>query len=459
LVSNNTPDREFILRTLLIGCTFLGLISSITNCIFLSIEKESFDGTPPTVLFVVTLIFLALSFFARAGFSKQITYVLIFIFLILVIYGFSQWSVNSPQTLLISCISIVISGTLIGSKGSFFITSIYSILLITLAFLQSKNLVNYNSSWMDDIPTIGDGISSSAMLMIITVVCWLWGKEINKAFDRVKESEKALKKEKDNLEKEVRRRTKELKKTQLEKITNLYRFADFGRLTAGLFHDITNPLTQVSLNLDNIEHQARNKLFPNYKKINPILKSAIAGTKQMENLVLSVRNQIQQQETKNIYHPSDEIKASLDNLQYKATAHQVSFIFKPNRQITTFGNPIRFFQVVSNLVSNAIDAYYEVTRKTNRKIIINLKKDKKYITLMVQDFGSGIDPKNINKIYSPLFTTKGPEKGVGVGLYISRNIVEKELFGSIKVKSKINQGTTFFIKFPISKNNGLKKSS
>ena len=368
-----------------------------------------------------------------------------------------RWGTMVPQSWILLAFTIVIGGILISSNFSFLLVFIHGVVLIGITIFQNNGNIKYQS-W-DQTPMLGSVLTAILTFLIIAIVSWISNREIEKSLERARQSDKALRKERDNLEIEVERRTKELKKAQLEKIINLYRFADFGRLTAGLFHDISNPLTQVSLNLDNIEQQARSKLFPNYKKINPIIKRAIDGTKQMESLVLSVRNQIQQQETKSVYHPSDEIKTSLDNLQYKADSHQVSFILKSDKQIATFGNPIRFFQLVSNLVSNAIDSYFEIKRKENRKIIISLKKDGKYIVLTVQDFGSGINPKIINKIFNPLFTTKGSDKGTGVGLYISRDIVEKELLGSIKVKSKVNQGTTFFIKFPINKNHEPKKSS
>ena len=441
-----------ILKTILLGIICLSVFAVVVN-----IFSEGNDLIGEVLPSIILVFFWINYIFAIKGFLKVPSVVVVCLLSFSAYYLELHFGTVIPHSWILLALSIIIGGILITSKFVLLLTIIHTVVIVLFTYLQEFNYIKYEL-WSIK-PTLGSILITILVLIIIAIVTWISNSEIEKALDRARQSDKALRKERDNLEKEVERRTKELKKAQLEKIINLYRFADFGRLTAGLFHDISNPLTQVSLNLDNIEHQSRSKLFPKYKKINPIIKRAMDGTKQMENLVLSVRNQIQQQETKSVYHPSDEIKTSLDNLQYKATSHQVSFVFKPNRQITTFGNPIRFFQLVSNLISNAIDAYYEVKRKENRKIIINFKKYGKYIILTVQDFGCGINPKIINKIFNPLFTTKGSDKGTGVGLYISRDIVEKELLGSIKVKSKIDQGTTFFIKFPINKNHESKKSS
>ena len=139
----------------------------------------------------------------------------------------------------------------------------------------------------------------------------------------------------------------------------------------------------------------------------------------------------------------------MENFEYKAKELKVQLSLVGKKDIKTFGNSIRFYQLVSNLVSNALDSYYEIKRKENRKVIVKLDTDKNYLVLTVEDFGCGINKEIIEKIFDPLFTTKDFKRGSGVGLYISKNIVEKEFEGKIKVKSKINEGSTFIVTFPI----------
>jgi signal transduction histidine kinase len=80
-----------------------------------------------------------------------------------------------------------------------------------------------------------------------------------------------------------------------------------------------------------------------------------------------------------------------------------------------------------------------------------LKKNKAKAVISVEDWGCGIDEIDLPKIFEPLFTTKSLEKGTGIGLSVSREIIKNYFKGSIKVKSKKGVGSTFTISFPLSK--------
>ena len=69
------------------------------------------------------------------------------------------------------------------------------------------------------------------------------------------------------------------------------------------------------------------------------------------------------------------------------------------------------------------------------------------VRLDIKDTGSGIPPEKLEKIYDPFFTTKEPGKGTGLGLFIVRQIVERNK-GRISVESTVGKGTTFFLDFP-----------
>ena len=84
------------------------------------------------------------------------------------------------------------------------------------------------------------------------VIAWLSNREIEKSLKRARRSEAALKVERDALEITVEARTRQLREAQADQLSQLYRFAEFGQISSGLFHDLVNPLNAMSLNMENI---------------------------------------------------------------------------------------------------------------------------------------------------------------------------------------------------------------
>ena len=435
--------RIFLLRAILLWVILLAFVSVLVNT-FNARRYDLIDSFLPCVF----LLFLWILFVLTIKGYLYWPAVLIVSSLSLVAY-YLLWHYGTmiPESWLLLSLTIVIGGILLGSVFSVILVLIHGLVLITVTLLQINGVIHY-VSW-DETPMIGSALVATLSFVTMAVISCLSNREIEKALQKAKKSELELKKERDHLELEVEKRVKELKKIQLERIINLYKFADFGRLTVGLFHDIANPLTQVSLSLSKIEYQAKNELSTELNKIEPAIKRAIRGTKQMERLIVSVRKQVQQQESKLVYKPWIEMEAVVENFEYKAKEVRVQLNLVGKKEVKTFGNSIRFYQLASNLVSNALDSYYEIKRKENRKVIVKLDTDKKNLILTVEDFGCGINKEITEKIFDPLFTTKDFKRGSGVGLYISKNIVEKEFEGKIEVKSKINEGSVFTVTFPI----------
>ena len=106
-------------------------------------------------------------------------------------------------------------------------------------------------------------------------------------------------------------------------------------------------------------------------------------------------------------------------------------------------------QVFVNILLNSVDAITEKKRhNSTEKITAKSDCDGDLITLTFSDTGPGIKEENLVKVFEPFFTTKKEGKGTGLGLWVSYGIV-KSFQGDIKIKSKLNEGTTFVIKLPI----------
>ena len=113
--------------------------------------------------------------------------------------------------------------------------------------------------------------------------------------------------------------------------------------------------------------------------------------------------------------------------------------------------PDQFFQVILNLLLNAVDASIE----HGDTISIRSFKRNGDIQINITDNGIGIPPDKIDRIFEPFYTTKEVGKGTGLGLWVSSGIINS-FGGYIEVESEVNKKTTFRIKIPVSKNGGLK---
>jgi len=429
--------KSHILNIILISGIFLSLAASVNNIIRTLPIQDSVSEILPGIILVfmyglyITSRYLSsrIAALALVGTSSLLSYYLAY-----------QWGTILQQSWILLTLSIVIAGILISSRFVIWLILKHAIVFSLLTYLQIHGVLHANR-W-DSTPEFGSVIVGLISISVIGLVSWLSNREIEKALHRARKSERVLKKERDLLELRVEERTKELRGTQLEKMAQLYRFADFGRLSAGLFHDFVNPLTAVSLNLEQLGKKGKS-LF---------VKRALEGVRRMESFIVSARKQIQNQEAKGIFVLDQEITGVVNVLASRAGEAGVDVSFlqeKGYEEIRTFGNPIRFHQLVSNLVLNAIDAYEGVNRPENRKVVISLSTKSKEVELIVQDFGVGISKKNLGKIFEPFFTTKAIDKGMGIGLSLSKDIVEKNFGGRIKVKSIEGEGTIFTVDFPI----------
>ena len=111
-------------------------------------------------------------------------------------------------------------------------------------------------------------------------------------------------------------------------------------------------------------------------------------------------------------------------------------------------NTVNIERVLNNLLSNAIKYSPE-----NGKINVCMKKSGNYLDISVRDEGPGIAEEHIPKLFDRFYRVENSVhtvKGTGLGLYLVKTSVEKQYGGQVYVKSKINQGSTFGIKLPIS---------
>ena len=114
------------------------------------------------------------------------------------------------------------------------------------------------------------------------------------------------------------------------------------------------------------------------------------------------------------------------------------------RNTTVLGNSVQVTRAIQNVIVNAIQAAGE----TKGEVGVSCERKEFYVDVRVRDAGPGMSADQLQKIFEPYFTTKQNKSGTGLGLYITKKVVEDHN-GSIKVESAQGTGTTMTIRLPL----------
>jgi signal transduction histidine kinase len=108
------------------------------------------------------------------------------------------------------------------------------------------------------------------------------------------------------------------------------------------------------------------------------------------------------------------------------------------------GDPVQLKRAIQNVIVNAVQAAAE----KKGSVTVNCAPKEFYVDVRVEDTGGGMTPAQLAKIFEPYFTTRQGKSGTGLGLYITKKVVEDH-HGSIKVDSTPETGTTFTVRLPL----------
>ncbi len=232
------------------------------------------------------------------------------------------------------------------------------------------------------------------------------------------------------------------------------RLAAVGQLTAGLAHEFNNIMTIVQghasllLERPNLDDDS-------VKSLAHITEGVERMAKLVRQMLAFSRKQVMQQEALDVRETLGHTADMLGGLLGEKAA--LRFEIAP-RLPPIMADPEMFQQIIVNLVVNARDAMNGGGQLTIRAAEagfapadIAAKSERKagrFVRLSVTDTGSGMDNATIDHLFEPFFTTKGVGKGTGLGLATVYGIV-KQHQGWIEVESKVGQGTTFDIYFPV----------
>lgn len=224
-----------------------------------------------------------------------------------------------------------------------------------------------------------------------------------------------------------------------KQIQHADRLATIGELTAGIAHEINEPLgnilgyAQLTIKNDKLPQQVTQDL-------EKIIKSALNAREIIKKLMYFSHQMPQNFENNNLNHIITETMYFLESLCVKENI-KVTYLLSEKRPMI-YADAIQINQVVVNLVVNAIQAMPK-----GGELKISTVNSTSFVVLSIEDTGTGISEEIKQDIFKPFFTTKEINKGTGLGLSVVHGIVTAHK-GEITVISEKEKGTKFEIKFP-----------
>jgi C4-dicarboxylate-specific signal transduction histidine kinase len=238
----------------------------------------------------------------------------------------------------------------------------------------------------------------------------------------------------------------QIKETEMQLVQS-EKLASLGRLSAGIIHEINNPLNFTMTGLFALRNKTKQLAPEQRNEYDEILNDVEEGLKRVKNIVSDLRT---------FTHPGGGTGEPVDvpemvntSLRFLAGEWkdkvQIEQNLPPNQIV--WANRSKLIHVLVNLLQNSIDALAEKKFDEGRATIwIDGRIEGNRSLITVRDNGPGIDPKVVDKIFDPFFTTKEVGKGMGLGLSICYRIVQG-YGGQISVKSERGKFCEFTLDF------------
>jgi signal transduction histidine kinase len=259
----------------------------------------------------------------------------------------------------------------------------------------------------------------------------------------------------------LREAYRELERSQ-EKLVHAEKMATLGRLAAGVAHEVSTPLGAALSSL----HLAR-ELVHEYRdaiddptvtpadhheiasELDAVAQRAEKWTERAARFILAVKGHMRGYAAAptSVFDVAEVIRETGVLLQQELQTAGCGLRVSVAPGVPGLhGDPTKLGQILTNLVSNSVDAYEDAGRTGDVEIAVGAEGGA--IVIAVRDRGCGIAPEHRTRVFEEMFTTKPPGRGTGLGLAIVRDLVTNHFAGTIELESVQGEGTTFVLRLP-----------
>lgn len=238
------------------------------------------------------------------------------------------------------------------------------------------------------------------------------------------------------------------RKRQEQLLIQQSKLAEMGEMISMIAHQWRQPLSALSTIIQNIHlRYSLGKLDKDYIENQRVLSNAL--TEKMSTTIEDFRNFFKPNKEKHLFSINDTINQTIFLIDDSFKSHSIKIDKQLSKDITIYGFESELSQVLLNIIKNSKDAFLD-NQVENPLISIITKQVETHIKILISDNAGGINESLLDKIFEPYFTTKDSFNGTGLGLYMSKIIIEQNMRGELKVKN-IKDGVQFTIYIPISK--------
>jgi signal transduction histidine kinase len=362
-----------------------------------------------------------------------------------------------------------------------FLLGVIIYILKDLGVLPFNNFTRYTMQ-------IGSAIETVLLSFALAAKINIYKKE---RLEALQEKQKIIKEQNITLEQNVEKRTRELNQTLIDlkntqtQLVEAEKMSSLGQLTAGIAHEINNPINFVSSNIHplrqdindlkqliakygelevtedikgQLEEIQKLKEELDYDYLKEELDSIVDGIEEGASRTAEIVNGLRtfsrlDESTLKDVDINEGIESTL--LLVKSKLNQIKLIKHLGDLPLVECNPGKMNQVFMNLVVNAIFAVHQKKYTGEEEGLVSVTTERvenEKIKIIIEDNGVGIPNEIKNKLFDPFFTTKSVGEGTGLGLSIVKSIIESHN-GEIKIDSELNKGTKIIIVLPQKKIN------
>ena len=303
--------------------------------------------------------------------------------------------------------------------------------------MKDKNIKAYEVNLIKkdgkEFPVLGKGTIINRSTIIASFIDLT---DMKNAQDRLKQLNETL-------EERIKEEVEKSKKQQLILLQQA-RYSQMGEVISMIAHQWRQPLNILSVLLQKLQIQHQFGTLDD-KTIEDVLEKSDAQIQQMSYIIDEFRNFFKPNQEMKKFNVSKAIDEIISTLKPLFINLNIGIVLDVDDSVEIEGYKSEFKQAVMNIINNAKDVLKD--KKGKKTIAVSLKRYEDKIELSIEDNGGGIADNVINNIFEPYFSTKSKD-GTGIGLYITKIIIEKHMDGKIEVVNKA-EGARFIITIPI----------